>query len=395
MADLPIYLLSTTAKVLAFAAAAYAGLLCLLTTTFFQSHAVYLHAFQMTGSKDLTVPEMFGFLRGQVTPFWLQSSGGDPLFAWHVLPIELYRKHEAKLVREAPGLASNIASTTGFALLRDDPEARLVIYFHGAGGNVGSGYRVPSYKALTAGQPDRIHVLTFDYRGFGRSAGSPSEAGIIQDAISVVDWALKVAGIPPSHILIFSQSLGTAVNMAVAEHFASLPEPLSFAGHILIAPFADVPSLVTTYRIAGTVPILSPVARYPWLFDWLRSYIRDSWSTRTRIERYVRSQELNGNKYRITLLHAEDDYDIPWQHTPTLFWHAVNASRPVGMKRKELENWRKDARQDLGAAGVVTRWRSEYGLVSEHILRYGLHDVIMGNPIVTLAAMRLFEDEKA
>lgn len=386
------YLLSTTVKVLVFAIVSYAGLLCLLTTNFFQSHAVYLHAFQMTGSKSLSIPEMFGFLRGQVTPFRIQSHGGNQLFAWHVLPIGLYLRNEAQLTNESPGLTSDITSTVGFSLLRDDPDARLVLYFHGAGGNVGSGYRVPSYKALTAAQPDKIHVLTFDYRGFGRSQGYPSEAGIIEDAISVVDWALKEAAIPPSRILIFSQSLGTAVNMAVAEHFALSREPVTFAGHIMIAPFADVPSLVTTYRIAGTVPLLSPVARYPWLFDWLRSYIRDSWSTKSRIERYVRSQEASGNKYRITLLHAEDDYDIPWHHTPTLFWHAVNASRSQGMKRDELDVWKADNRQDLGAAGFVSRWRTENGLVSEHILKYGLHDVIMGNPIVTLAAMRIFDE---
>ena len=217
------YILSLSVKATVIAAASYAGLLCLLTTNYFQTHAVYLHAFQMTGSKDLSVPEMFGFLRGQVTPFWLQSSGGNRLFAWHVLPIGLYRKHEAKLITEPTGLAPDITSTTGFSLLRDDPDARLVIYFHGAGGNVASGYRVPSYKALTAGQPDKIHVLTFDYRGFGRSSGSPSETGLIEDAISVVDWALKIAGIHPERILVFSQSLGTAVNMAVAERFALLP----------------------------------------------------------------------------------------------------------------------------------------------------------------------------
>ena len=163
----------------------------------------------------------------------------------------------------------------------------------------------------------------------------------------------------------------------------------------MIAPFADVPSLVTTYRIAGTVPLLSPVARYPWLFDWLRSYIRDAWLTSSRIEQYVRSQETNGNRYRITLLHAEDDYDILWQHTPTLFWHAVNASRPDGMKRDALDVWKAEARQDLGAAGLVTRWQTENGLVSEHIVKYGLRDVITGNPIVTLAAMRIFESDRA
>jgi len=83
-----------------------------------------------------------------------------------------------------------------------------------------SGYRVPNYRALSAGDPNKIHVLTFDYRGFGCSKGTPTEKGVLEDTISVVQWAIDVARVPPSRILIFGQSLGTAVNLAVAEHFA-------------------------------------------------------------------------------------------------------------------------------------------------------------------------------
>lgn len=51
----------------------YAGLLGLLTTSFFQAHVVYLHKIQMTWFKDLDVPESFGFMRSQTTPFSIQS----------------------------------------------------------------------------------------------------------------------------------------------------------------------------------------------------------------------------------------------------------------------------------------------------------------------------------
>ena len=230
----------------------YAALLALLTTPFFQTHVVYLHKIQMTWFKDLDVPEMFGFLRSQTTPFFVQSSTGNSLYAWHILPIELYRRHESALIAEPPGFAEDITSRFAFKLLRDDPEARLIIHMHGAGGTVGSGYRVPNYRALSAGQPSTIHVLTFDYRGFGRSRGTPSERGLCLDAVAVVDWALKVAGIRPSRIIIFGQSLGTAVSLAVSNHYASQSPPVVFAGTILVAPFVDVATLVATYRVAGS-----------------------------------------------------------------------------------------------------------------------------------------------
>jgi abhydrolase domain-containing protein 12 len=256
---------------------------------------------------------------------------------------------------------------------------------------MGSGHRIPNYRALAAGSPERIHVLTFDYRGFGNTPGVPTEDGLIQDAIAVVDWALNVAKVPPSRILIFGQSLGTAVNMAVAEHFAMQHDPVIFAGHILVAPFVDLPTLATTYKIAGIIPILSPVAQHPLLFNSLSAKIRESWSTKTRIAKYVRRSEESMHQYRVTLIHAEDDYDIPWHHTPTLFSHAVNATSLDGVADSRLTTWKTEESQDIGAAGRVAQWRTKQGVISEHLLRYGLHDVIMGSPIVGLAAMDIFK----
>ena len=141
------------------------------------------------------------------------------LYAWYVLPIELYRRHESAPVEEPSGFASEITSRFALRLLRGDPDARLIVHMHGAAGTVGSGYRVFNFRALSAGQPIMVYVLTIDYRGSGRIGGTLSERGLYLDAMPVVDWATKVAGIPPSWILIFSQSLGTAVSLAVSEHF--------------------------------------------------------------------------------------------------------------------------------------------------------------------------------
>jgi abhydrolase domain-containing protein 12 len=305
----------------------------------------------------------------------------------------LYRQHEQKLLAQPSGFSPDITSHLAFQLLRDDPEAILVIHFHGAGGTVGSGYRCPNYRALSAGRPDKIHVLTFDYRGFGRSPGTPTESGLIVDALSIVEWAMNVARVPPSRIIIYSQSLGTAVNMAVAEHFALQEPPVVFAGHILTAPFVDVITLVSTYSVAGAIPLLGPVAKAPMLFNYLRRYINDTWSTKDRIAAYVKANEDNGIKYRITMIHAEDDYDIPWTHTPQLFWHAINGTKSTGIGFEELEVLKAKARVDNGPAGSVVEWKTGHGIIREEILKYGLHDVIMGNPVVTIAVMRMLSSQ--
>ncbi|KGO70585.1 hypothetical protein PITC_051790 [Penicillium italicum] len=369
----------------------YAILLGLLTTSTFQSHVVYLHAIQMTWFKDLNVPETFGFLKNQVTPFSIRTTDGECLYAWHILPVELYRKHQMPLIEEPVGFVSDIKSRLAFQLLREDPDARLILHMHGAGGTVASGYRVPNYRALSAGNPGKIHVLTFDYRGFGKSTGTPSETGLIIDALAIVDWAMNVAGIPPSRILMFGQSMGTAVSISVSKHLAVQNPPIVFAGTVLVAPFVDVATLVSTYRIAGTVPILSPVARFPFLFKYLQRFIRDKWLSKDSIAQYIGANERNGEKYRITIIHAEDDYDIPWHHSQLVFWHAVNASMPAGISYDDLEQKKLDSKADMGAAGSMMEWKTENGVIREEILKTGLHDVIMGYPVVTMAVMRFFE----
>jgi abhydrolase domain-containing protein 12 len=214
---------------------------------------------------------------------------------------------------------------------------------------------------------------------------------MLLDALEVVNWALNVAGIPPSRILIFGQSLGTAVSIAISNHFALQSPPVVFTGAILVAPFVDVATLVSTYRVAGTIPILSPLAKFSSLFKYLHRFIRDKWLSKDRIAQYVRANEANGEKYRLTLIHAEDDYDIPWHHTSTVFWHAVNASVPAGISYDELEEKKLGSKKELGAAGTVMEWRTENGVIREEILKTGLHDVIMGYPIITMAVMRIFQ----
>ncbi|KAL8992605.1 MAG: hypothetical protein Q9169_006970 [Polycauliona sp. 2 TL-2023] len=377
----------------AIATGLYATLLVLLTRPSFQAHIVYLHKIQTTWFKDLNIPESFGFPRNQVTPFAIKIPySGASLYAWHILPINLYRQHESALINEPSGFTSDIQSRTAFKLLRDDPAARLVIHMHGAAGTVASGYRLPNYRALSAGDPDKIHVLAFDYRGFGMSQGVPSEGGLKQDASAVVEWAMKTAGISPSRIILFGQSIGTAVTLAICEYYALQSLPVIFAGAVLVAPFADVASLVATYRVAGFIPLLAPLARFPRLLRYLRTYIRDRWSSKDRIAGYIQANETNGRGYKLTLIHAEDDWDIPYHHTEILFWHAVKAMASQDISYEELEARKNASKTDLGAAGTVMEWRTRNGVVREEILKTGLHDVVMGNPVVTMAVMRIFDD---
>ena len=61
-------------------------------------------------------------------------------------------------------------------------------------------------------------VLALEYRGYGGNPGSPSEAGLIDDGRAALAF-LKDQGIPDQDIVLFGESLGTGVAVALAaEH---------------------------------------------------------------------------------------------------------------------------------------------------------------------------------
>jgi fermentation-respiration switch protein FrsA (DUF1100 family) len=85
----------------------------------------------------------------------------------------------------------------------------LVLYFHGNAGALR--YRADRFRALTG---DGYGLVALSYRGYGGSTGSPSEAGMIADAQAA--YAFAAACVPAERIVVFGESLGTGVAVALA-----------------------------------------------------------------------------------------------------------------------------------------------------------------------------------
>lgn len=378
----------STARALLVSTIVYFGFLGLLTIPALQDQVIYLNRVTLTWFQDVNYPEQWGFLHNQVTPFTLATRDGETLHAWHVLPLEAYRQHQDSLCAEPDGLAADMRQRQSFRLLRDDPDSLLVLYLHGAAGTLGSGYRPPSYRAMSALAPARIHVVAIDYRGFGRSSGAPSEAGLVADAEAMARWARDEAGIPPQRTVVFAQSLGTGVATALAHRLAVDKRPALFRGVVLVAPFVNVAELTASYRVAGVVPLLSPLVRLPWLHAFFNRFIWTSWLTRDRLAAYVDAYEQGGlpaeARYHVTLLHAEDDYDIPSTHSESLFAHALNVSSYGEVKPDDV------AVRRGAEGGWAAEHKTERGLLRLEMLKHGLHDRIMGYPAVSLAVWRAF-----
>ena len=115
------------------------------------------------------------------------------------------------------------------------------LHLHGNGGNIT--HRSITARNITAAGSS---VLLLDYRGYGKSEGSPSEKGLYKDAEAAYDW-IAAQGYSPDRIIVHGESLGTAV----ATYLATKRK---CRGLILEAPFTSAKA------VAGKVlPVIGPM----------------------------------------------------------------------------------------------------------------------------------------
>jgi pimeloyl-ACP methyl ester carboxylesterase len=310
-------------------------------------------------------PEQWGFAKNQVTPFFFDTPDHESLYAWHILPNGLYAQHEAELMEGPTGVAEDITRRRGFQLLQDDPNARLIISFHGNAGHVAQGWRPDLYRTLIQGSTHSFHVLAVDYRGYGYSTGSPDEKGLITDGIATVHWALNVAKIPPERIVIVGHSMGTAVTAATAEHFAL--QGIDFAGIIVVAPFSSMPKLLTRYTIGDLVAPLYPIEWIPWLHRRFADVIHEKWPSAERLANFMRVS----TRAKLFIIGARNDYNIRYSHSDTIFAAAANATTD-DMPVEVFEKLKEKSTVHTGHGGFISTWKaSPEKVIQEVIFPYG------------------------
>ncbi len=147
------------------------------------------------------------------------------------------REHDASA--RALGLAHESVALTAEdgvrldALFLPAKASRVTVLFsHGNAGNLSHRLdRVIFLQARLAAD-----VLLFDYRGYGRSEGSPDEEGTYRDGRAAYRWLTEVRKIPAGRVVLFGESLGSAVAVDLA---VSLP----CRALVLEAPFTSVPDM--------------------------------------------------------------------------------------------------------------------------------------------------------
>ncbi len=95
--------------------------------------------------------------------------------------------------------------------VRDDSRP-VILYCHGNAENVSD----LSDLARGLRQQLNANVLVFDYAGYGKSEGSPTAPGILDDGRAARRWLAERNGIPETDIIVYGQSLGGSVAVDLA-----------------------------------------------------------------------------------------------------------------------------------------------------------------------------------
>ncbi len=190
----------------------------------------------------------------EATDVWLTTSDGLKLHAW------FFPTHNA-------------------------PAIATIIFFHGNGGNISNvgwvGQRLSSRG---------FNVLLLDYRGYGRSEGDVAgEQGLYADAEAGYHYVTQTRGVSPESVVLYGQSLGTAVA-------ADLASRRPCAAIILESGFSSASDLAATVL--------------PWLPRRLHFLSRNRFET---------ARKLAAVKCPVLVTHGDPDDTIPREHGQSLF----------------------------------------------------------------------------
>ncbi len=168
---------------------------------------------------------------------------------------------------------------------KKSPAAATIIYFHGNSGNVSD---VAWFADELA--EHRFNVLLFDYRGYGQSGGQAgAESGLYEDGDAALTYVLGNKKATPDRVVLYGQSLGTAVATDVASRHP--------CGAVILESGFSSGSAVASYHL-------------PWLPHWFYVLGRN---------RFESARKLKSVHAPVLITHGKPDTIIPTEEAEVLF----------------------------------------------------------------------------
>jgi hypothetical protein len=178
----------------------------------------------------------------------------------------------------------------------------------------------------------QLNTLIIDYRGYGRSAGKPSEAGLYRDAEAALRYLREVRDVRLQDIVIFGRSLGGAVAAWLAAR-----QPVGAL--IIESSFVSAPVLAADL--------------YPFLPSRLLTFLRYDTLAYLKV---VRSPVL--------VIHSRDDEIIPFRHGLQLFAAAHEPKQFVEIHGSHNEGFLQSGRYYINAIAEFLTMAKAHNTIS-------------------------------
>ncbi|XP_070835233.1 lysophosphatidylserine lipase ABHD12-like [Chaetodon trifascialis] len=254
-------------------------------------HLIFVHWLKYPFLVDLSRPED---LLNHTCNFYLNTEEGVSVGVWHTLPASQWEKAAGK-------------STEWYWETLGDGQP-VIIYLHGNTGTRAANNRVQLMKILSAAG---YHVLSFDYRGFGDSAGEPSEVGLTSDALYLYQWVKKQTR--GALVCLWGHSLGTGVATNTAVKIQEQGPAVDAL--ILEAPFTRAEEVIIRHQ-------LSKMYAYLPGFEIL---LRDILDMNNIV--FTNDKNLRVLTCPLLILHSESDSVIPYHMGLKLYQMSVQTRK--------------------------------------------------------------------
>ncbi len=171
------------------------------------------------------------------------------------------------------------------------PDAPVILYFHGNGENLGTMNRSGIFLSL-----QNYTFLAVDYPGYGLSTGKPSQETVVKTGLTALNWLKE--RFPKSSIIVMGWSLGASAAILTAS-----------------GSDIDINGLIVLSGWTSLVDVASKK------ISWLSIFIRDHFNSLEAIKNI---------DCPILIIHGKDDTLIPYTHSeelalqaPRLYKHII------------------------------------------------------------------------
>jgi pimeloyl-ACP methyl ester carboxylesterase len=178
----------------------------------------------------------------------------------------------------------------------------VILFCHGNGGNISNRISyLPIFRELG------LATFLFDYRGYGKSGGTPTEEGTYTDVEAAWQYLTQERQIPPQKIIIYGESLGGAIASYLAQKNSQQNGNDNAGGLVLASTFTSISD-----RAAELYPFMP-----------IRFLSRFSYNSIDR---------LPSIKIPVLVIHSIDDEIIPFHHGERNFQVANQPKKLVKLR---------------------------------------------------------------